>query len=491
MRNDDEQVVLDGDSDSPSLCRWCAESATDTVPVPCGRTFGLLRRVVFVLEPAESDRWQFRVAPRLSESVLESVGRGTVLFYGLESGSSERDWTGAMAAVGRFARSPAAHLPADCILDPDVPLRVSVVLATHSMQRVRDRDALRLELADGESRPFDWWVRQLADEMLQPAHQSAAQITDLYLVSCRMFPRGGGAAAANARALGALADRFGVAVMACNGEPPVFQQIGLMASYIIASSSQPRREPKIACDMRRFQPNGSTLAIEPQRPRLVLEAYHETAIDGLVSALTRPVGGGGDVAAVAATSSSRRSATKRSAAALCDDLIARLAAETTTALPDYHRVDARERIALLRCSDAESSRRVFVQSWPFGDGRPWTVTHYRQAFRCAAAARGLLTLPGARHSALIKLITTGAKERTVARQLAFLVERVGRDGVLDTAPGNGVQWSLERAIVTGLVEPPTMRFLWHELDAKLFDTSLAALSNAWASMEAPLRKRRR
>jgi hypothetical protein len=152
-------------------------------------------------------------------------------------------------------------------------------------------------------------------------------------------------------------------------------------------------------------------------------------------------------------------------------------------------VDARERTALLRCTDGDSARQVFIQSWPFGDGRPWTVPHYRQAFHCAAAARGLLTLPGAQHATLIALIV--GNRRTVARQLAFLVERLGRDGVLDTVPSNGVQWSLERAIVTGLVEPPSMRFLWRELDAKLFDTSLAALSNAWARMEAPLRKRRR
>jgi hypothetical protein len=473
------------------LCQWCADGGT-AAPTSCGRTSGQLRRVVFVLEPQQRGRWQFRVASRLAESVVEGVGAGTVLVYGIESGRCETEWLDAMAVVRRFVSDPLAHLPAGCTL-ADSLLRVSVVLATHSMHRVLDDENVRLELCDGESQPLiSWWLRHFADNMLGVSSPLSI-IDELYVISCSLFPKGAGSgvAAANARAFGALADRFGIAVTACDGEPPTYLQIAMVVSHIIASAAGPqRREPMLACNIRRFQAQGATLAIEPQPARVVVEAYHETAIDGLVGVLTRPVGGGGGGTAAVALCN-RRPATKRAAAALCDDRIARLDAETTTALPDYHRVDARERIALLRCTDAESSRHAFVQSWPFGDGGAWTMPHYRQAFRCAAAARGLLAQPGAQHSALVKLITTSAKQRTIARQVAFLVERLGRDGVLDTAPGNGVQWSLERAIVTGLIEPPSMRFLWYELDAKLFDTSLAALSNAWARMEAPLRKRRR
>jgi hypothetical protein len=262
VAGDTQAVAPDDDTDA--VCRWCASGETASAPAPCGRTFGLLRRVVFVLEPKEGGRWQFRVAQRLAEAVLEAVGCGTVLFYGLESGADELEWQRAMAAVRRFAAAPLAHLPPHCVLDPDTPLRVSVVLATHSMQRLSDGDALRLELADGESRVLQWWVRHLGHDMLAAQRAPAVpatRISELYLISCHLFPRGATAAAANARALGALADQYGVSVMACDGEPPMFQQIALLASYIVASSasaSQRRREPTLACAFSRSRRRSSS-----------------------------------------------------------------------------------------------------------------------------------------------------------------------------------------------------------------------------------------
>jgi hypothetical protein len=211
VAGDTQAVAPDDDTDA--VCRWCASGETASAPAPCGRTFGLLRRVVFVLEPKEGGRWQFRVAQRLAEAVLEAVGCGTVLFYGLESGADELEWQRAMAAVRRFAAAPAGALAAaTACSDPDTAsLRVSVVLATHSMHRVSDSDALRLELGDGESRPVavvgaSPGRRHASRRSGHPAVPST-RVSELYLISCHLFPRGGKAAAANARALGALADQ--------------------------------------------------------------------------------------------------------------------------------------------------------------------------------------------------------------------------------------------------------------------------------------------
>lgn len=464
VAGDTQAVAPDDDTDA--VCRWCASGETASAPAPCGRTFGLLRRVVFVLEPKEGGRWQFRVAQRLAEAVLEAVGCGTVLFYGLESGADELEWQRAMSAVRRFAAAPLAHLPPHCVLDPDTPLRVSVVLATHSMQRLSDGDALRLELADGESRVLQWWVRHLGHDMLAAQRAPAVpatRISELYLISCHLFPRGATAAAANARALGALADQYGVSVMACDGEPPMFQQIALLASYIVASSasaSQRRREPTLACRLRRFQPLAPTLVIEPQPARLVVEAYHETAIEALVAQLAR-------------------------------------APATVDATPPGRAVAARRR-ALLQCADVALCQAVVCDQWPFarrGGGVQWSVAQFARAFECAAAARGLLLTANASttYNQLVDWIAgcspiDGRARSSIQRQLSFLVRRLARDGVLDTHPASSVRWSLERAILTGVVAPPSVHFLWHELDVGLFDTALTALDRAWSQAAVVQRK---
>jgi hypothetical protein len=52
-------------------------------------------------------------------------------------------------------------------------------------------------------------------------------------------------------------------------------------------------------------------------------------------------------------------------------------------------------------------------------------------------------------------------------------------GMLDTAHDD---WSLERAILNGLVKPPSITFLRNELDLRLFEAALPELRREWAAL---------
>jgi hypothetical protein len=77
----DRFVVVD---DHSGRCRWCAKD--ESAPTSCGRSMGLLRRIVFVLEPTPSAGWRFQVAQRLLVALLENTDAGSVLLYSFECG---------------------------------------------------------------------------------------------------------------------------------------------------------------------------------------------------------------------------------------------------------------------------------------------------------------------------------------------------------------------------------------------------------------------
>ena len=79
-------------AESPQVqCKWCdahrhANEANklncEAPPPPIGHSEGILRRVVFVIEPQQRGTWKFHMARRLLIPILEMAGVGTVLVYG-------------------------------------------------------------------------------------------------------------------------------------------------------------------------------------------------------------------------------------------------------------------------------------------------------------------------------------------------------------------------------------------------------------------------
>lgn len=225
-------------------CQWCAARLTESAPAPCGFRTGLLRCVVFVLEPVQAGRWQFGVGRRMLENVLENTGAGSFLLYALESGDEEREWLDAFACIRRFCAAPHDYLPLNCLLDPRGCV-VVVLLATHSMQRADD-DAVSLELCNGTSRSLAWWCNKLDQQMFgarnddgeedewnddaqqQPSSslstKSCFNIAELFVVSCDLFPQGS-RSSETSRRFRSLADKHNVAISVCDGHPRLFAQV--------------------------------------------------------------------------------------------------------------------------------------------------------------------------------------------------------------------------------------------------------------------------
>ena len=264
------------------LCKWC-DSATpgsgwpqSPPPSSVGWSRGLLRRVVFVLEPPTSayGAWHSRVAPRLAEPLIEEAGGGTVLVYGVECADAAA-WCDALTLVQQFALEPRRHLPrqcrwaGDCDADDDgnegeAP-GITLVLATHSTERHRGDGAgsVRLDTGGAEARSVGWWCDEVTRCALSRRAEHRMRVDTLHVLTCHLFapPRTDSAAR-----LQQLADECCVAVMACDGEVMPFVQVALTASLIIARAQ--RRAPPLACTVRRFQPHAATLALEPRAARV-------------------------------------------------------------------------------------------------------------------------------------------------------------------------------------------------------------------------------
>jgi hypothetical protein len=213
------RFVVVNNSDGRIRCQWCA--ASELAPLPCGRSIGLLRRVVFVVEPKPSDTWRFHVAQRLLVALLENSELGTILLYSFECGAA--DWVRALRHINSFAADPLLYLPDGCRFDDahGVP-RISVVLSTHSFHRQSQSEPVRLEKSAGNARTLVWWLNCIDRNLFAPpgllptTAATAFAIDELFLLSCHLFPDGA-VGAANARRMGALADKHDVDVMACDG----------------------------------------------------------------------------------------------------------------------------------------------------------------------------------------------------------------------------------------------------------------------------------
>ncbi len=443
-------IVVDGGR--RCRCRWCANN--EPAPASCGRSMGLLRRVVFVLEPTPSRNWRFHVAQRLLVALLENADAGTVLLYSFEC-ADDGDWLRAMERINAFAHSPRAHLPADCRCDEaHGALRMSVLLATHSMLRRRAHEPVRLESGGaGVGHTLAWWLDQ-AERLLFAGGPQA--LDELYLLSCNVFPDGGAVNAANQRRLSALADRHDVSVMACDGDSIMMLQIGAIAAELLASVFD--IDPPTASPIRRFQPTGPTVRIEPSAPRLALVSVHATQIDELVRYLTRPA----------------------------PPTTATAAATITTTLEA-----AAERETLLGGGgeDEAHNRDVLLRLWPFRGAEAaatGSAATYEVLFTVAAAVVGLQTRHSTRGTAMVDWIhaecTPSVARSSVVRNLTFVSARLAHVGVLEREPLCTSAWTLERAIRCGLIEPPTTTFLRDTLNIGVFDAALEALQREWQRM---------
>ena len=253
--DDDEQHVQTSTSE--------ASSSLPLPPVSCGYTRGLLRRVVFVLEPRQLGAWRYNVGRRLLIALLESLQPGTVAVYAIECGACPSEWRSALALIGRFAAHPRQFLPSDCRLGSGaLAPRIDIVLATHSMEPRDDADGaqtVRLELGLGESRSLRWWCRALADDVLArtapritaASGTTAMPVDCLYVLTCHLFRDC--VRAASLRELRALADRHALTVMASDGQVRPFQQIAHFASFICAATLAPQAPP-LPSTIYRFQP---------------------------------------------------------------------------------------------------------------------------------------------------------------------------------------------------------------------------------------------
>lgn len=248
-------------------CKWCAlrdsDAAKDdqsesiaaltTAPESNPSSEGLLRRVVFVIEPLQENTWRWHTAQRLLVPLLEIARPGTVLVYGIECDESEESWCDAFALVRRFAEQPHAHLPPDCRRG-DTPVHIDIVLGTHSIDATWRSSDVWLEHGNGVANSLSWWCTALAKHALAvPARRNKQRfaISTLYWISCNMFDER--VASSSQRLLRTLADDHAINVMASDGRPVAFQQIALVASHIIASVHAP--QPAILpASMRRFQP---------------------------------------------------------------------------------------------------------------------------------------------------------------------------------------------------------------------------------------------
>lgn len=217
--------------ESDARCRWCAEFDSGAPPRSCGHSMGLLRRVVFVLEPVACDRWVFGVSQRLLVALLEGAAAGTVLLYSIECAGNDASWVRAMERVRQFAAEPRRFLPDECRLDDayggGAPMpRVSVLLATHSTNR-REQEPVRLEQSAERSRTFAWWSKCIDERLLTNAHPlpaNAGAIDELYIQTCSLFPDGA-IGAANDRILRALADKHQINVSAVDGDCSTTMQV--------------------------------------------------------------------------------------------------------------------------------------------------------------------------------------------------------------------------------------------------------------------------
>ena len=236
-------------------CHWCVERAdSHTSPPPSvGYSQGLLRRVVFVIEPLQQAAWRWHTAQRLLVPLLEITRPGTVLVYGIECDESEQSWCDAFALVRRFAERPRAHLPPDCRHADETLVQIDIVLGMHSIDTTWQTSDVWLEHGCGIANSISWWGAALAKHALAvPARRNKERLTisTLYWISCNMFDER--VAASSQRLLRALADEHAINVMASDGRPVAYQQIALVASYIIASVHRPQ-PPALPTSMRRFQ----------------------------------------------------------------------------------------------------------------------------------------------------------------------------------------------------------------------------------------------
>jgi hypothetical protein len=292
-----------------------------------------------------------------------------------------------------------------------------------------------------------------ADAAATAAAAAAASIDELYLLSCNLFPDGGAVSAANAGRLSALADRHTVAVMACDGDSIMMLQIGAIAAELLASTFD--GDPPTASPIRRFQPVGPTVRIEPAVPRLALVSVHAAQVDELVRYLTR-------------------------------------SAPATIATLTLTRAAAEERETLFNGGgdDEAHNRDVLLRLWPFRGAETavsGSAAAYAALFTVAAAVAGLQARHSTRQATMIDWIrATCAPDVTrsrILRNLTFVSARLARIGMLEREPlCDDDTWTLERAIRCGLIMPPTITFLRDTLNMQVFDAALEPLQQAWRRM---------
>lgn len=234
-------------------CQWCVAAADNNTdakeapPEPCGRVGGLLSRVVFVLEPTQTGRWQYALGQRLLTNLREALLPGSFLLYSFHCGDADLDWSAAFDHVRKFAAKPHLFLPQRCRLDPR-GCSIIVVQGVHSARRTNERNSVSLELGETRQHTLEWWTEQWCQQLLvdqrcsrsenngdnddhddngddeTKQEQPSFHIDDLYLLSCDLFPDGG-VGARNERLFRSVADQYGVTIMACDGFARPYLQV--------------------------------------------------------------------------------------------------------------------------------------------------------------------------------------------------------------------------------------------------------------------------
>lgn len=255
-RGHGDQTTIDERADV--LCERCANVRTNSsssVPLrPTNYSEGRLRRIVFVLEPAQMGAWTFHMARRITIPLLEVAGRGTVLVYGVECTARESSWLDAFALVRRFAERPRAHLPPDCRYYSHEPVPIDIVLGMHSMAPDDSATQAYLDRGLGRSNCLRWWCEALGKHALTvPTRRNRHRlpISTLYWFTCDLFASR--VCASSERLLGALADKYALTVKASDGYVMPFQQFALIASHIIASVNSPQ-PPLVPAPLMCFRP---------------------------------------------------------------------------------------------------------------------------------------------------------------------------------------------------------------------------------------------
>ena len=147
-------------------CKWCRGAVTDhdksVGPPPSrGRVFGLLKLILFVLEPEHDSFWTFNVGRRMLQHMKEAHGRGRVLVFGARCAATRDAWRQRLQLVRRFASEPRLFLPEDVRLDDDCS--VSLLIGTHCDDGggALSHRGLVWGKTYTEREPLKWWLDEI------------------------------------------------------------------------------------------------------------------------------------------------------------------------------------------------------------------------------------------------------------------------------------------------------------------------------------------